>query len=378
MPYRGRAPAPRVPSSPRRAILASWVAGSLALAACTGGGSVTPSVQPSSAPSDAPSSEAATPTGTPDPTGPPTVALAELENIELDLAGGPDWPALLDGSVWILAPDGPLLGGGVEPFVYRLNAQTGEEQARIPIGGRLCQGIAAGFGSLWACTDAGLARIDPATNEVVAEVPFQTAQVFLRPVLTDDRVWMLAGNVVGNQVVEIDPATNEVVATHPLGYVAAGLAAGDGALWATAPADGLVLRLDPASGNVTVHADRLPAATTIAFGAGSLWVGLYGEHGGEVAAAGAPTIARVSPADGSIEAEIAIGTTTMVESDIWASDEEVWVRSPADPFLVKINPATSTVVYAIGGFHSGGTLTVDGGVVWATSVEFATAWRIEP
>jgi hypothetical protein len=293
------------------------------------------------------------------------------------LEGGPDWPVFLDGSVWILAPDAPLRGGEQGALIYRLDATTGEEQARVPIDGRLCQGIGAGFGSLWACTDTGLARIDPATNEVVAEVPFRVAQVFARPVFSEDRVWMLAGNVVADRVVEIDPATDEVIATHRLDHALAGLAAGDGAVWATAQADGIVLRLGP-SGRVTVHAEGLPAPATIAFGAGSLWVGLYGEHGGETAVPGEPTVARLSAADGSLQAEIVTGTTTMVEGDIWASDDQVWVRSPADPFLVRIDPASNEVDYAIGGFHSGGALTVVDGVLWATSIEFGTAWRIEP
>lgn len=328
-----------------------------------------------SAPASA--SAAASPSVAPT-TLPPAVALADLEHIELDLAGGPDWPTFLDGSVWILAPDGPLGAGGQGALIYRLDAATGRQQDRIPLGGRLCQGIEAGFGSLWACTDRGLVRIDAATNGVSARARFTTAQVFARPVITEDRVWMLAGNVFADQLVEIDPATNEVVATHPLDHTAAGLTAADGALYATVPAEGLVLRIDPASGEVTVHAEGLPGPWTIAHGAGSLWVGLYAEQGGDIAAAGEPTVARLSPADGSVEAEISTGTTTMFEGDIWAGDDAVWVRNPADPFLVRIDPTTNQVVAAIGGFHAGGSLTVVDGIIWTTSIQFGTAWRITP
>jgi len=320
----------------------------------------------------------AEPTASAAPIGPPTVGLDELEHVEVKLAGGPDWPTLLDGSLWVLAPDGPQGDGGTQPLVYRLDAASGDEQARVPIGGRLCQGIVAALGMVWACTDTGLARIDPAVNAVVTEVPFATAQVFVRPVVTEGRIWMLSGNVVADQLVEIDPASNQVVATHPLGHVASGLAAGEGALWATAPADGLVLRIEPTSGDVTVHAEGLPGPGTMAVGAGSLWVALYTEHGGEVAAPGEPTIARLSTGDGSVQAGFTIGTTTMVDGDIWADEDAVWVRSPADPFLVRLDPASDQVVYAISGFHSGGSVTVGDGVVWTTSIEFATAWRIEP
>jgi streptogramin lyase len=343
----------------------------LVVAACSGDGTVAPSVPASAAPSTAPTASVV-------PIGPPTVGLAELEHLEISLSGGPDFPVGLDGSVWILAPDGPLGPDGEQALVHRLDATTGDVEAEIPIDGRLCQGLNAGFGSVWACTDTGLARIDPARNEVVAEVAFDTAQVFARPAIGGGRVWALGGNGVPDSVVEIDPQTNAVVATHPLDHTAATLAFGGGAVWATAPADGQLLRLDPTTGEVTVHADDFPAPWIIAYGAGSLWISLYGEHGGEQAAAGEPTIARVSVGDGSVQALVFINSPTTSEADIWASDDAVWIRSVGDPFLLLIDPATNAVGYAIAGFHSGGSLTVIDGAVWTTSIEFATVWRIEP
>jgi streptogramin lyase len=312
------------------------------------------------------------------PTGPATVALAELEHLEIALTGGPDFPVGLDGSVWILAPDGPLRSGGQQALVYRLDAASGEVVAEIPIDGRLCQGLNAGYGSVWACTDHGLARIDPATDEVVADVAFDTAQVFTRPAIGGDRVWALGGRALPDSVVEIDPDSNEVVATHPLGHIAATLSYGDGAVWATAPSDGLLLRLDEVSGEVTVHAEDLPDPWTVSHGAGSLWIGLYGAHGGDRAAPDEPTIARISPEDGSLQAMVNIGTDTTSEMDIWPEDDAAWVRSPNDPFLLRIDPSTNEVDLAVQGFHSGGSLTVIEGAVWTTSIEFQTVWRIEP
>ena len=255
MPHRTRASGSRI---------VIGLAASLVLAACSGGGSAAPSVQPSSAPSSA----AAAPTDTPAPSGPPTVGLTELEHLEISLQGGPDFPVALDGSVWILAPDGPLGTDATGPLVYRLDATSGEVLAEVPIGGRLCQGLAAGFGSVWACTDTGLDRIDPSTDGVTEQVAFETAQVFARPAIGADRVWVLGGNVTPDTVMEVDPATNGVVAAHPLGHAAASLVFGGDALWITVPADGLLLRLDPRSGEVTEHASGLPAPSAIAYGAG--------------------------------------------------------------------------------------------------------------
>ncbi len=195
-----------------------------------------------------------------EPTGPATVGLDEVASLKLDLDDGPDWPSELDGSLWILAPDGPLITGGAEPYVYRIDPETGDEQARVTVGGRLCQGMVAGFDALWVCADDGMLRIDPATNTVAAHVAFQAARVFARPAVSEDAVWSLAGNIVADSVVRIDPATNLVTATYPLGHVARALSYGSGALWATSTADGLLLRIDPDTGVVTEAVSDLPDA----------------------------------------------------------------------------------------------------------------------
>ncbi|HEX2142482.1 MAG TPA: hypothetical protein VHK28_09470 [Candidatus Limnocylindria bacterium] len=137
------------------------------------------------------------------------------------------------------------------------------------------------------------------------------------------------------------------------------------------------LRLDPATGAVEVHAQDLPAPAAISFGAGSIWVGLYGEHGGPQAAAGEPTIARISAQDGSVQAMVDIASNSTVEGDLWASDDGVWIRSPNDPFLLRIDPATDEVGFAAAGFQSGGTVALIDGAVWATSIEFGTVWRLD-
>lgn len=358
----------------RRAMTVTCAA-AIALAACSGtagpsaaGPTALVSVEPSTSPAR-PSASAA-------PTGPPTVSLEEIDALQLSLEGAPDWPTGLDGSVWIQAPDGALTATGTA-FVYRLDAGSGEEQARIEAGGGRCQGIGAGFGSLWVCTDTGLARVDPATNRVVAEVPFPAAAVFVRPVAAADRVWMLSGDGVADAVVEIDPRRNEVVATHRLGHPLAGLAFGAGAVWATSPQDGLLLRLDPRSGDVTVHASDLPAPVAVSFAAGELWLGLRGMHGGDPAPAGEAVLVRISAADGSDRLAVDVGLTSTDETDIVATSEAVWVRSAGDPFLLRLDPGTGAIVWAVAGSQAGGSLAIIDGALWTTSIGFHRAWRID-
>ncbi len=348
-------------------------AAGIALAACSG--SVSPAV---SDPSRMRSGASASPgeSASAAPTGPPTVGLEEIDALQLSLEGAPDWPTGLDGSVWIQAPDGALTASGT-PFVYRLDPGSGEEQARIEVGGGRCQGMGAGHGSLWVCTDAGLARIDPATNRVVAEVPFPAAAVSVRPVAAANRVWMLSGDGVADAVVEIDPRRDEVVATHRLGHPLAGLAFGADAVWATSPQDGLLLRLDPRGGDVTVHADDLPAPMAVSFAADELWIGLYGLHGGDPAPAGEAVLVRISTADGSVSLPVDIGVTSTDEADILATPEAVWVRTSGDPFLLRLNPDSAEIVWAVAGSQAGGSLGIIDGALWTTSIGFHRAWRLD-
>jgi streptogramin lyase len=310
-----------------------------------------------------------------EPTGSTTVALDEVATLKLDLDGGPDLPSELDGSLWILAPDSALLPGGAEPFVYRIDPTTGEEQARITVGGRLCQGMVAAFDALWVCADDGMLRVDPESNTVAARIGFQAARVFARPAVSEDAVWSLAGNVVADSVVRIDPATNAVTATHPLGHVAKALSYGFGALWATSTDDGLLLRIDPASGEVTEAASDLPAPSSVATGAGSVWVVLYFSDAGATTS-GDPALVRYDLASGETT-RVDIGGSPGGSADIVATDGAVWVRG-SEPFIVRLDPATNEVVWAISKAGTGdGAIGIVDGALWATSVDRGSVWRID-
>jgi streptogramin lyase len=321
-------------------------------------------------PPSAPASSAPAASGSTEPTGAPSVGLDEVASLDLDLEGGPDWPMELDGSVWILAPD------ATEPFVYRIDPETGEEQARITVGGRLCQGMVAGFDALWVCANDGALRIDPVTNKVVANIGFTAARVFARLVVSEDAVWSLAGNVVPDTVVRIDPATNAVTATYPLGHVAGALSYGHGALWATSPADGLLLRIDPQNGAVTTAVSDLPAPISVATGAGSVWVVLYGPDG-PAPSPGDPALLRYDPATGETTL-LDIGSSPGGAADIVAADDAVWVRG-SDPFIVRLDPANGEIVWAVS--HRGmgdGSIGLSAGGLWATSVDRDSVWRVDP
>ena len=81
-----------------------------------------------------------------------------------------------------------------------------------------------------------------------------------------------------------------------LGHGAVSVAYGFDAVWVTASQDGLVLRIDPETEEVTEHATGLERPMTIVAGPDSLWLTLFGS---EDLAPDEPTVVRIDPADGS-------------------------------------------------------------------------------
>jgi streptogramin lyase len=292
-----------------------------------------------------PASTSAAPT----PSGPPTVSLDEVAAFDVTVETAPDWPALLDGSLWVLAPDSD------DPAVVRLDATTGAVQARIAVPGGSCEGLAAGRDSIWACTPDGMARIDPATNTIAETVPFQVAQPFYgRPAVGDDAIWSLSGQVVPTDIVRIDQST-KAVKTFPLGHSAQQIAYGLGYVWATVMQDGLLLRIDPASGEVTTAAMDLVDPYAVTAGAGHVWVGLQARGTDEDPDPSVSDLFRFDPATG----------------------KAVWVKGE-EPFLMRLDPKTGEVEWMVTSDRGSGAIVIDHDVLWMTLWRDDAVLRLEP
>lgn len=301
-------------------------------------------------------------------------AVEDVAEAVIAMQGGPDLPIEGFGSMWFLAPDD-------EPALVRVDPATNEEVARILLPGRLCQGIVASDDAIWFCSADGAGWVDPATNAIVGSVTYPTAAGALseprfgRMAFGAGAVWDTSSDASNpDALVRIDPATRTATLI-PLGHAYGAIAFGFDALWVTAPADGLLLRVDPASNVVTEHANGLPAPHGIFAGPDSLWITLHGSDAEP--AADDPTVIRVDPSDGTILAEIATGAPVGTDGELWAGDEAVWVRAP-NAFVTRIDPATNAVTDTFSGPGSTGALTVAFGSLWATSVEFNDVYRLRP
>lgn len=283
----------------------------------------------------------------------------------LDIVGEPDWPLEGFGSMWAVAPDQE------DPAIVRIDPTTNEVVASVLLPGQVCQGFTVTEDAVWACVTAGVARIDPETNAITDEVAFETGAARGSLAYGSGSVWALgAEGGVLNQLVRIDPVAMTAT-TSPLGHGVSSLAYGFDAVWVTAPQDGLLLRVDPATEEVTEHTANLARPQVIKVGPDSLWVTL---QGAEEMPPDEPTVVRIDPSDGAVIAEIATGAAP---GHLWADADAVWVCA-RDVFLAEVDPATNEVVETITGPPSTCAVTVGFGSVWATAGNANKVYRLAP
>jgi len=182
-----------------------------------------------------------------------------------------------EGSAWVLAQ----FPGSPHVRLVRVDPTTDDEVAEIPVGAS-GEDLAVGLGSVWVSTyrqgeGALLLRVDASTNEVVAEIPGASAQ----PVVAHGSVWAVgtAKDQPPGTVVRVDPATNEVVAEIPVPLEPPpfDIVAGGDAIWALGlddtkdPDAPNLVRIDPVTNTVVEAIDLDGHGTSMAAGGGYVW-----------------------------------------------------------------------------------------------------------
>jgi DNA-binding SARP family transcriptional activator/class 3 adenylate cyclase/ABC-type branched-subunit amino acid transport system substrate-binding protein/streptogramin lyase len=160
------------------------------------------------------------------------------------------------GSLWAINPDGT---------VSRFDADTGEPQTTVPV--EATTGIAFGVGGVWIVgAEPSVTRIDPKNNEPGESIPV-VATSLVGIATGAGSVWASAPDE--GVVWRIEPGGQRVPIPVRPGVMA--VAFGEGALWAANYADGTIARIDPATNKVT--AIQMPGNLQgIAAGEGSAWV----------------------------------------------------------------------------------------------------------
>jgi YVTN family beta-propeller protein len=208
-----------------------------------------------------------------------------------------------------------------------------------------------------------VSRVDLKTNKVTATFPMGIADSEGGLAASPDSIWMLTDK--NGTLARIDPATNKVAAEI---YVAPGsymAAFGEGAVWITSTAKNLVSRVNPDTNLVT---DTIPvgkAPRFLAIGEGAVWTLNQGDG----------SVTRIDFKTNKVVATIEVGVPGE-GGDIAAGEGSVWVTSFGFP-ISRIDPASNKVVQQFVG-KGGDALRVGLGSVWLSNYEAQTVWRIDP
>jgi virginiamycin B lyase len=270
--------------------------------------------------------------------------------------GAPDWMAI-DESVWV--------SNRPKDSIARLDPKTNTVAAVIAVGKGPCSGLAAGFGSLWVpnCGDKAIARVDLKTGGITATIRTGIANSEGSIATGAGSVWIMTDTK--GTLARFDPASNALVAEI---YVAAGsygLAFGEGALWVTSTDKNIVTRVDPRTNIVveTIPVGKAPRFITT--GAGAVWTLNQGDG----------SVTRIDPKTNKASATIEVGVPGP-GGDIAVGEGSVWVTAFEFP-LSRIDPSTNTVVQQFAG-KGGDAVRVGLGSIWLSNIEAGNVWRIDP
>ncbi|TMC70437.1 MAG: hypothetical protein E6J18_10215 [Chloroflexi bacterium] len=226
--------------------------------------------------------------------------------------------------------------------------------------------VVAGFGSIWISSgpDRTVARIDPTTDAVTAVITLPDPATILA--VGADSIWVTSAP--GNRVSRIDPATDRVVGSLTSGERGAlGITVFDGYVWVAnhnGDPTGSVAKIDPAKMQVV---DLIPIGdepdggpTSMASGAGSIWVGVQNIN----------AVVRINPSTDTIVATIPDGGACR---EIVGDDQAIWVAGGCvpGPGVTRIDPATNTVSEMSNASGNSPAIALGGDSVWyATTGNF--------
>lgn len=185
-----------------------------------------------------------------------------------------------DGAVWTASYHGA---------VTRIDPQTNEVTDTFDLGHDGIYEIDAGEGSVWVTSSGdsrhpernALLRLDPETGEVVARIPVAptAAEGGAASVAVDEEaraVWVTSNN---GKLLRVNPETNEATEELALGDYAYGIEIGDGSVYSQVELGTLrpgwttgIAQVDKGSNEISGRAD-IPDASGLALGSGAVWAG---------------------------------------------------------------------------------------------------------
>lgn len=267
---------------------------------------------------------------------------------------------------------GPLVPGRTPLAPQRtqgslLRIDPKEYKPGAPIGGLAepCSNPVSAFGSVWVpvCGSRGLARVDVAAGKVQATLPLQTTVDPVPIASSSDSIWVVTD--ARTTLLRIDPQSNEVVAEVRLPSGCSSLLFAEGALWATCPKENKVLRIEPKTNLVDKRIDVAPAPVALAGGAGSIWV-LSRTDG---------RVSQIDPKTNKVSKTIELMVPN-ADGQIEFGEGSLWVSVPGFP-ITRINPSTCEVVQQFYG-EGAGPIRAAMGFLWLSDVKTGQLLRFDP
>lgn len=275
--------------------------------------------------------------------------------------GVPDW-LVIDDDVWV--------SNSPKDTVHRLDPKTNTVVATITVGRHPCSGLAAGFGSLWVpnCGDKSgepksVSRVSLKEGKVEATLPFGVPESEGGIAAGAGSIWMMTDK--NGTLARIDPATNKVVAEI---YVAPGsyaVAFGDDTVWVTGTDKNVLTRVNARTNVVEQTIPVGPKPRFLAVGEGSVWTINQGDG----------SISRVDVKTNKVVATIEAGIPGN-GGEIAVGDGSVWVTSFEFP-ITRIDASTNKVVQQFYG-EGGDAIRFGHGSVWLSNLRAGNVWRLDP
>lgn len=267
-----------------------------------------------------------------------------------------DWVAIAPDAVWV---------GSTGPFaVHAIDPRTSRRIATVELPGKVCAGLALGFGSLWVplCTATPkLAKIDLKTHRL--------SQIFdIGPAAPEGGITTGGGNVwlivdkIGS-LARIDPETGAVRQTVHLPPGSYNPFYADGRVWVTRAEGSEITSVDAASGSVLTQIHTGPGPRFLTAGAGAVWTLNQGDG----------TLTRVDVVGHAPPRMLALGTAGP-GGDITYGAGRIWSTYPKVPLSI-IDPDTFALLCQWRG-PGGDSLGIGHGAIWLTHYEAGTVSRI--
>lgn len=224
--------------------------------------------------------------------------------------------------------------------------------------------IAAGLVvSAAAATASGAPRTaSGGGSEVVATIEVGGAPSSI--VATARAVWVSLG--LGG-IARVDPASNEVAARLRPGGAVVDLAAGYGAVWAVDVFGDRLLRIDPRTGRVTgrTRVGELPSRVIV--GHGLVWVTSQLRS----------TVSGVDPRTGRVVKVVQFSYGELWPGGIAVTPDGVWVVTAAGDELTLVDPERMVVARRVS-VRGARTLAVTGRSLWVGLARSGALLRIDP